>query len=247
MHRFFAHSKNISANNISISDKAEAHHLKGVLRIKLKEKLAVFDDKGNEYLCSVLSLSGAVVLGIEKRVPAGALAYKSKLTIACAIPKNSKMDDIVDKLTQLGVDTIIPLLTERVIVKLNKEKKGQRRKRWERIAFSAAKQSQRFNLPVIAPIEEMRGALSRSKGHDLKIILTLAESQRKTLREAFEGNKPTKIYVLIGPEGDFTDQEIALAKKEGFAPLTLGDLVLRVETAAVAAASFIRLYLYENR
>lgn len=125
MHRFFAHSKNISGGNISISDDAQAHHLRDVLRIKLKEKVAVFDDKDNEYLCSVLSLSGAVVLNIEKRVPARALTYKSKLTIACAIPKSSKMDDIVDKLTQLGIDKIIPLLTERVIVKLNKEKRNQ--------------------------------------------------------------------------------------------------------------------------
>ncbi|MEI6631520.1 MAG: RsmE family RNA methyltransferase [bacterium] len=246
MHRFFAHSKNISRDNISISDSSEAHHLRDVLRIKLKEKVAVFDDKGNEYLCSVLSLTGTVALSIEKMIPRRALAYKSKLTIACAIPKSSKMDDIVDKLTQLGVDNIVPLLTERVIIKLGREKKDARLRRWEKIALSAAKQSQRFNLPVVAPIEGMKEALSSSEGYDLKIILTLAESQRRTLKGLLKDSRPKDIFVFIGPEGDFTDQEVSLAKKKGFIPATLGDLVLRVETAAVAVASFIRFYLDED-
>ena len=247
MHRFFVLSKDISSDTIIISDPDQAHHLRDVLRIKLKERVVAVDQASNEYLCSVSSLSREVVLNIEKKLSAGRLAGNPRLAVACAIPKNSKMDDIVDKLTQLGVDEIIPLVTERVIVKLDKAKKEERRRRWDKIALSAARQSQRFDLPVIAQVTPIQEALSRSDNYGLKIILTLADSGRKRLNEIFQKDKPAGIYVLIGPEGDFTDQEIASAKKKGFIPATLGELVLRVETAAVAVAGFIRFYNDEYR
>ena len=246
MHRFFAHSKNISSDKIKIIDPFEAHHLRDVLRIKPKEKVSVFDEKGNGYSCSVESLEGEVVLAIKERLKASGGSARPKLTIACAIPKNSKMDDIVDKLTQLGVDKIVPLLSERVIIKMDKEKKASRVKRWEKIALSAAKQSQRFSIPELDDIKDVKQALLDSRGYDLKLILTLGFAQRKTLKEVFKENKSKNVYLLIGPEGDFTEREIEEARGSGFTAVTLGELVLRVETAAVAAASFIRFYIDEE-
>ncbi|PIP18804.1 MAG: 16S rRNA methyltransferase [Candidatus Omnitrophica bacterium CG23_combo_of_CG06-09_8_20_14_all_41_10] len=177
----------------------------------------------------------------SRRIP-GELNVKLRLTIACAIPKKSKFDDIVDKLTQLGVYRIIPLKTERVVVKLDKRKEELRSKRWNRIALSASQQSQRNNIPVVEPVQKFKDVLVRSKDFDLKLIPTLA-GQRKSLPEVILSLLPmAKILVLIGPEGDFSDGEIKLALENGFIPVTLGDLVLRVDTAAIAVVSFIRLY-----
>ncbi len=241
MHKFFIPSENIRSENVNIKDPELIHYLNNVLRIKSAEEIAVFDEKGNEYSALVEDISSK---GIE-------LAIKSKhklelrkgysLSIACAIPKKAKFDDIVDKLTQLGTDKIIPIFTERVIVKLDKAKAALRLKRWRKIALSATQQSQRIALPDIEGVKDIEKLISESAGYDLKLIAALID-ERKPLKEILDQHPDAKnILVLIGPEGDFTPQEIASAKKHGFIPVTLGDLVLRVDTAAVAIASFIRL------
>lgn len=244
MHRLFIPSQNISSNKIIVSDKPQIHYFKDVLRLKIKDTIIVFDERGNEYICFIKEmLKNAVQLKIKEKRPSKK-SSRTQVSLACAMPKHSKMDEIIDKLTQLGVESIIPLETERVIVKLDKQKKILRKKRWERIALNASQQSQRSTIPVIDSIKGIKEVLAESKDYDLKLIPTLS-GERKLLKEVLDDCKPKNILVLIGPEGDFTPQEVDLAKKAGCIPIALGNLVLRVETAAVAVASFIRLY--ENR
>ncbi len=240
MNRFFIPRPLISGNNLIMEDEEQVHHIKNVLRLKAQEPVAVFDEAGNEYNCSILKIGENITLRIKSRRIPGELNAKLRLTIACAIPKKSKFDDIVDKLTQLGVYRIIPLKTERVVVKLDKRKEELRSKRWNKIALSASQQSQRNNIPVVEPVQKIEDLLTRSKDFDLKLISTLA-GRRKSLPEVITLPLPmAKILVLIGPEGDFSGEEVRSAKKAGFIPVTLGDLVLRVDTAAIAIASFIR-------
>ncbi len=246
MHRLFCLSKDIADGKITVSDNALVHHIKDVLRVKTGEVVVVCDDKGNEYSCIVeASKPKNIVLSIKDKrsVPRTA---KLMITAACAIPKNSRFDDIVDKLTQVGTDKIIPMLTERVIVKLDKRKESLRLNRWQKVALSAAGQSQRTSLPEISPVKSFPQVLEESAriGYDLKLIPFLA-GERKTLKEVLGGHKPASVLFLIGPEGDFTSKEVSLALAAGFIPVSLGELVLRVETAAVSVASFIRLN--ENR
>lgn len=241
MQRFLASSKNIEADKIIICDKAEVHHAKVVLRLKAGEKVVVFDEKGVEYACSIEELTGKeIVLKVKKKNLPG-LKNRVSVCVACALPKKSKMDDIIDKLTQLGVDRIIPLVAQRVIVKLDDNKKAQRLERWKKIALSSVKQSQRSSIPVIEPIRDIEEALKNAESYDLKLIGALI-GEKNTLREALEKSKPKNIIIFIGPEGDFTPGELELAKDVGCVPVTLGDTVLRVETAAVCAASFVKLY-----
>ena len=241
MNRFFIENIKLLDNRIILDDPEQVHHLKDVLRLKPKEKAAVFDRLGNEYIVLVDEIEArSVKLEVkEKKLPDNS---GIKITVACAIPKNVKMDDIVDKLTQLGAECIIPLETQRVIVKLNKQKKLERLKRWEKISLSALKQSQRSKFVNIHPVVEFKDVVLAAKGFDLKLIPTL-EGQRKTLKEIF--NDPSKnienVLILIGPEGDFTSEEVALAKEAGFLPISLGKGVLRVDTAAIAVVSFIKL------
>lgn len=241
MYRFFSPSCNISANKITLSDKDRIHHIKDVLRFKINDKVIIFDEKGNEYVCFIKEfINDKVILEIKDR-QLFSRKEKIMITVACAIPKASRMDEIIDKLTQLGVERIIPMETERMIVKLDKHKKILRQDRWKKIALNASLQSQRNTLPIIEPIKDIKQLLSDLEGFDLKLILTLS-GERKLLKEVLEESKPKNILVLIGPEGDFAEEELDLAKSRGCILVSLGDLVLRVETAAVAAVSFIRLY-----
>lgn len=245
MHRLYCPSQNISGNKIVIDNKDQVHHAKNVLRLTVNEGVVIFDDKGNEYR-SILekSLPKSMIFKIKDEKNPILRPSKVKITVACAIPKDSRMDEIIDKLTQLGVERIIPLETERVIVKLDKHKGILRQERWKKIAFNASLQSQRNTLPILEPIKNIKQLLSDAGSFDLKLIPTLIE-ERKPLKEILEKSKPRNILVIIGPEGDFTTEEVNSAIKMGCIPVSLGDLVLRVETAAVAVVSFIRLY-YEN-
>ncbi|MCU0652152.1 MAG: 16S rRNA (uracil(1498)-N(3))-methyltransferase [Candidatus Omnitrophica bacterium] len=240
MHKFFVPEKSILKGKIIITDEKQLHHMYGVLHLKVNEPLKAFDEKGSVYSCTLESLSAekAVLAIREKCFPEA--KKKPAVTIACAIPKKSKFDDIIDKLTQLGVEKIIPLKTERVVVKLNKEKEAARMIRWQKITLAAAEQSQRNDLVILEDVQSLKEVLQRVGNYDLKIIPTL-EGNRRSLKEIFLQTQAKKILALVGPEGDFTPIEVELARKAGCIPVSLGDLVLRVETAAVAVASFLML------
>lgn len=242
MNRFLIDKHKMRGGSVVIDDPQQIHHLKNVLRIKSSGQVEVFDGSGNEYIARVIRI-GEKEINLEiKRLDTPPSAAGLNLVVACAIPKNVKMDDIVDKLTQLGVDRIIPLETERGIVRLDSLKKAGRLRRWEKISLSAAKQSHNCKLPLIDPVSKFRDVISASRGYDLKLIPTL-DGHRQSLAEIFknEGSLAHKVIILIGPEGDFTCAEISLAREAGFLPVSLGRRILRVDTAAVAAAAFIRL------
>ncbi len=242
MVRIFISSQDISAGTIVISDNKKLHYLKDVLRLKKGKELTAVDEKKTVY-CAVAEkiTTHNIILRIKKERFKDVKQSLLKLTIACAIPKKTKMDDIIDKLTQLGVDQIIPMLTKRVIVKLDELAAGARLARWQKVAQSASGQSQRISQPVVEKIKKIEEIIENSNNFDLKLIPALI-GERRALKEILEQGGYKNILVLIGPEGDFTPQELALALRNGFIPVTMGEQVLRVETAACAVAAFIRLY-----
>lgn len=246
MHKFFCRSQDILGDKIVIADKEQVHHIKNVLRLKPGKKAGAFDEKGNEYNCEIREVKDEVSFKIKNIVLPGKSGQKIRLTVACAIPKKAKLGEIIDKLVQLGVERIIPLKTERVIVKLDGEQEVLRLARWKKIALSASKQSKRNDLAVIEQVQSLQEVISRSSGFSLKLIPHLegARESLKAILDKSAGEAPANILLLIGPEGDFSQKEVHLAVSSGFIPVSLGDLVLRVDTAAIAAAAFIRLYAY---
>jgi len=236
MHRFFI--DRIQGEIVSLTDTEQLHHLKDVLRLKVNDEVSIFDGEGNDY--------AGVITGIDKRqveikVKQVRSANKTsvKLTVACAIPKGSRMDEVIDYLTQLGVERIIPMRTERTVVKLDSAKTEARLKRWQKIAQSAAQQSQRSRIPVIESVARFEDVILNSQDYDLKLIPNLS-GERKPIREVVAETRPKDVLVLVGPEGDFTAEEVGLALSQGFIAVSLGDTVLRVATAAIAVASYIK-------
>lgn len=242
MLRIFLPEIRLLENKIQINQEDKLHHLKDVLRVKEGEDLIIVTS-GWEFLCLVSKIDKKEII-CEIRSQKEFFAKFPFLSIACAIPKRNIFDELVDKLTQLGVEEIFPIITQRTSVRLSPFVLKKRLARWQRIAIQAAQQSGRKSLPKIAQAEEFLQLIPNLRNYDLKIIPTLLLPGRP-IRQILPERKPERVIFAIGPEGDFTSKEIELAQEEGFIPVSLGDLVLRVEVAAVAVASFIHFYYAE--
>ena len=240
MHRFFVRQV-LEDENIILSDPAQLHHMRDVLRLAAGEEVIMCDDAGNECICSISRITAdSIYLQIKEKTAQH--HSEIKVTVACAIPKKGKMDDIVDKLTQLGVEGVIPMQTARVVALPSETARTGKQERWQRIARAASQQSQRDRVPHISPIIDFETVLLNSRDYDLKLILTL-ENDAQNIRSIIADTKPAQILLLVGPEGDFTREEVGSARESGFISTSLGTHVLRVETAAVAAVSFLSLAL----
>jgi 16S rRNA (uracil1498-N3)-methyltransferase len=243
MNRFYCGSVKITGDKALLSEESIVHHIRDVLRLKQGEELVVFDQSGCQYKAVIDNiLAREIVLKVKEVIPADNAGRRAKICVACAIPKKSKFDDIIDKLTQLGADTIIPMLTERVVVKLEKEKQEQRKERWQKIALAASQQSQRNSIPRVEKVMDFDQVMAFSSGFDMKLIPTLP-GEREPLKGILKDTRPENILVLIGPEGDFSASEVETALGSGFIPVSLGDLVLRVETAAVYITAILNYEL----
>lgn len=241
MPRFFCPPENISKDKIVITDRREIHHILDVLRKKKDDEVLIFDGENSEYRAIIEEISkNKLILKIKEKK----FIQKEELEIAigCAIPKRKRFDLVIEKLTELGVKRIIPLKTERTEVLISKERRENKLFHWQRIALNSAKQSKRIDIPTIESQIEFSQILNRVKKYDLCLICTICPQTRK-IRDVLKESKLKSILILIGPEGDFTFPEVDLAIKKGFIPISLGDLVLRVETAAIAIVSVLNYVL----
>lgn len=241
MHRFFCSPQNITPQQIQILDKKELHHIRDVLRLKNKDKVIVLDGEGGEFTCQISQLGrNCAKLDIVDKHYYDRRKLIPRLTIACAIPKRSKIDFIVEKLTEIGVDRIILLKTERTEVNIKDYFK--KIERLKKTAESALKQSGNIFMPKIEYMNFKELLKFKNKEEfDLTIIPNLSKDTQ-SLKKILEKSSCENILVAIGPEGDFSKKEINLAKQAGFIPVSLGDTILRVETAAIVTIGFIKLY-----
>jgi 16S rRNA (uracil1498-N3)-methyltransferase len=244
MHRAFSANADLHQPTITITAPDEVHHLVRVLRLKKGAELCVFNGRGEEVKGRILAIAKK---GIEVQIDAipSSLASLSdvKLTLACAVPKKAKFEWIVEKTTELGVDHIIPLRTHRTEVFWDGEKGKSKQDRLLKVAANAAKQCQRRLVPHIAPQLTFKEALKIIKPGDTACIPCLT-GPRQSLNQVFKDVVVLKrIIFFIGPEGDFTPDELELAKDAGCRPVSLGPLILKVDTAAVSVVAAARLWL----
>ncbi len=230
MHRFFL--PNLQQ---AMLDAEEAHHALHVLRLKAGDTVNVFDGRGHEAQALISQISNQSAQ-LKLLTPSGTAPLPCRITLAQAIPKKS-MDLIVQKATELGVATIVPLVSERSVVKLDDDSK--KTERWREIALESCKQCGNNWLPEIQSPRKVHDFLAALPQYDLKLIGSL-QPDAKPLKKILGGSgKPPSVLILIGPEGDFTPAEISLAKSAGCLPLSLGPLVLRAETAAIYTLSIL--------
>lgn len=213
----------------------EAKHLAQVLRIQSGATITVFDGLGNFAEARVLSVSKQRI-DLMLELAESKSSPLPEITLAQAIPKGKNMDWIVQKAVELGVSKIQPLVTRNTIVSPGDEKA----EKWRRTALEACKQCAQFTIPVIAEPISFDTWIKSPDPSELKIIASLADNP-KNFRETLAAYPEIEsVTILIGPEGDFTQQETEAALDTDFIPVTLGDLVLRVETATLFCLSAIR-------
>lgn len=228
MHRFYIYPEDVTGTEINIRAD-EAKHAYSVLRLREKAIVGAFDGKGKEYLGKIKSLSpkkGIIQISEMRSV----LKDNIQITLAAALPRLSKFDSIVDKATQLGVSSIIPMQSERTIVQISSDKIEDKRHRWQKIAVEAAKQCGCAYIPEVEPVIDLSALIKRISEYELALIPCLHEG-RLSLKKAAQDRRPANVLILIGPEGDFTQEEVSYAKAEGAISVTLGKNVLRCETA----------------
>ena len=211
---------------------AEAHHARDVLRLSEGITVELFDPAGRTAAATILRCTGReVVLDVQAvHEPAQSTAFQ--WIIASAVPKGSRVDWMIEKLSELGAAAFIPLRTDRSVVL----PEGQgKRQRWQRLAAEAAKQSRRTGVMRIDDLTDLRELLSRA-GPACYLSTTAGARGILDLLPALRSSGTPSLTFLIGPEGGWTDAERTVLDAAGVTALTLGPTILRVETAAVAAA-----------
>lgn len=219
----------------------EAHHLIRVLRVRKGEFVTCFDGRGREADCSVREIAAGQLL-----LEAGPARHdpdpRWSVTLGAAVPGQGKLEEIVSFATQLNVARIIPLQTERTVVRLTPDRFSRKLAHLRQVSVEAAKQCGISRLPEIRTLTPWREALAGFKEYD-RVLLSAVEGPHEKWSEAGGGRN---ILLLIGPEGDFTSEEIRQAKQAGARPVSLGSSVLRCETAAVASLSILSFVLREK-
>jgi len=241
MNRFFVEKSQIGKETIDICDASDVHHLVCSLRVKKDEELFISDGEGAGYMAQVTLVSRhRVFLKIKKALKkSGRDEQQIRISLGCAVPKGTRFEEVVEKTTQLGIDEIIPLLTERTFIK--KDAFIKRMSRLQRIMTAAAKQSGVLFLPYLREAVYFEDFIKEAEHFDLCLLPNLSE-RPLSLKKAVASFKKGRILVLIGPEGDFSPREIDRAIKAGCLGVSLGDSVLRVDTAAISVLSFIKLF-----
>ena len=242
MDRFFVEKKNINLeNNTCTIEGEDVKHISKVLRCKIGEELEVCDSDNNEYICEITNIDKSTVeLDILEKVN---IKRESDLKIKLyqGLPKGPKMEMILQKLTEVGVDEIILVQTKRSVVKVDDKKEDKKIERWERIIYEAAKQSKRGKIPKLRGILSFKEALVDMQNNDFNIA-PYENERTKSIKQAIKSLDISNIGIFVGPEGGFDESEIEAIENINGQSLSLGPRILRTETASVVASSIV---LYE--
>jgi len=246
MHRFYLPAVECKTGPLTLAG-PEAHHAVRVLRVRAGDQVVILDGAGRELLCRVANFD-------RDKVHLDVVETKStppppcRITLLQALPKGKIIESIIQKATELGVARVVPLLTERVVVEIDEKRAGRKAEKWQQVAIEAIKQCGLAWLPQVEPAMTPQEFLARKEKFELPLVGSLqpgAQHPRKYFQkfEVEHRRKPQSACVWIGPEGDFTPEEIATITAAGALPITLGKLVLRVETAATYCLSFLNYEL----
>ena len=247
MHRFYLPPEQCQEPNLFLTGR-EAHHAMRVLRLRVGDDVAVFDGAGHEFHCKIGPHDRDKVRlePIEKRdLP----PLPCQITLIQALPKGKLFEAIIQKATELGAFRLVPLLSERVVVHLDSKESESKAAKWQQVAVEALKQCGAAWLPKVETPVTLEAFLSNNtEAFELPLIGSLQPEARhpRTYIESFtakHGRLPKSAAIWIGPEGDFTHDEIRTIQASGAQPITLGRLVLRTETAAVYCLSFLHYEL----
>jgi 16S rRNA (uracil1498-N3)-methyltransferase len=235
---FYAPESAIQGKQVRLGA-AEAKHVSRVLRHEVGEHILVADGAGNEYRCVITSLKPKELLAeviSQTRRPREAIV---EVCLAAGVLKGNKLDAVVEMATELGVAQIVPLMTSRCVARIT----PARLRRFQALAIAALKSSTRTLLPRILPAQEFEPFLRSTTLYDLRLLAW--EDETRTRLPDVMSIKPRRVALIVGPEGGFSEAEVALARSAGFQTFSMGPRRLRGETACIAALSMVLYHLHE--
>jgi len=242
MHRFFVSEENLRGQQVVFTDR-QAHQIRNVLRMKSGDHVIVLDNTGCEYTVILTSVTRQDVVGeVISRQQAQA-EPKTQITLYQSLLAREKFEWVLQKCTEVGVASFVPIVTERSIVRRQDAITPRKLSRWRDIITEAAEQSGRGRIPQIEDPANFADAVCRLSCFDRCLIGTPGTNS-VSMKEVLQlgSDEPVTVALFIGPEGGFTDDEIADACSQGATAFSLGKRILRTETAAVVASAVI---LYE--
>lgn len=235
MQRYF--SSKLKDNKFELKED-DVYHITRVMRMKKKDNIEVIYNE-KLYLCYIDFVNGNLEVNVLKCFEKDNEKRSEKVLIIPLL-KEQKMDMILQKATELGVNKIIPVEMERSIIKINKEKENKKIERWKKIVKEASEQSKRFDIPVITNIKKLSDL---NEGNGLKIVCSTQEKEN-TIKLFLQSHKTyDKINIVIGPEGGISKKEEEYLNSIGFKSISLGENIMRVETVPLYILSILN---YEN-
>lgn len=245
MHRFYVDGYSGNGNTIDITG-GDVNHIRNVLRLKTGENIIVNDGAGTDYVCAIEDIDNDMVTARIVDVNKNAAELSTRIVLFQGMPKADKLELIIHKSIELGVSEIVPVMTKRTVVKLDAKKEDKKLARYNMIATSAAKQSGRGIIPEVKPFMSFKEALAYAGTLDMSIIPYEEAKGIEYSRQIIKNIKGKKsLGIFIGPEGGFAKEEVEAAIDIGAKCITLGNRILRTETAGLAVVSIIMFELEE--
>jgi 16S rRNA (uracil1498-N3)-methyltransferase len=246
MHRFYLPPAQCRPPLLELTG-GEAHHARDVLRLAKGERVTVLDGAGRQFLCEALDFDRqSVSLGVLETTTTSPPSVR--VTLIQAVPRGKIMESIIQKAAELGAARVVPLLSERVAMRLSGGQARDKAEKWRQCAVEAIKQCGQPWLPEVEEPLTLPALLAKGASFDLALAGSLQGDGRHPRRyfeeyQAQHGRRPQTVGAWIGPEGDFTAGELDMIRAAGARPMDLGPLVLRSETAALCALAVIQYEL----
>lgn len=246
MPTFFVERRNIEGDTALLSG-TEAGHMLRSLRLSAGDSFFAFDEEGTRYRMRILeatsrSLRAEILESSPPEPPP-----EVEITLLVGLPKADKMDFILEKATELGCSRVVPFRSSRTIPRLDAREAGRKRLRWERVALAAAKQCGSGRIPEIPGLVSFPEAIAIGARSAARIVFYEGVG-RAGLKPVLSGmGKADSVSLLVGPEGGFSEEEVREAERAGFVRAGLGQRILRVETAALAALCMVAYHFEAER
>ncbi len=212
-------------------------HAVRVLRLKEGDRVNVFNRESGEFEAEIKAINTRDHIVRTENISAAKLREHTgaNITAIIALIKKDNMEFVLEKMTELGIDAIVPLVTKRSVIKIKEEEK--KHKRWETIIYSAVKQCGRISAPEL--FETVEGVENLAPASGAGFFIYEKEEGRLLIEEAVKAAGAREASFIIGPEGGFEESEAKIIIEKGYLPVSIGDTILRAETAAIAAGSVL--------
>lgn len=239
---FYVKNEQINIDKAVIQGE-DVKHIRDVLRYNINDDLDICDENGTRYKTRISNFSKDSILLNILEIPDYTTEPSINVTLFQGMPKADKLELIIQKCTELGVNEIVPIITDRVIVKLDEKNIDKKLERWNRISLEAAKQSGRQKIPIVQKPTKLKNLIEIISKYDI-VLLPYECEKEVTIKSALKNiNKTCKnVAIIIGPEGGFSEDEINLLNSDNVMKVTLGPRILRTETAGLATLAIV---LYE--